>query len=401
MTAKTRHRIGIDLHTLEGLHQGSRTHCLELFSRVIPMLPEVDFLLLVDTARWSAEHRSRFTQPNARIVCMPHANPFKRLLFQLPALSREHGLDLLHTQYICPPFGRAQNAVTIHDILFEAFPQYFATFLRLRSRLLFRHSARAADLLFTVSEYTRMELAKRYGVDRERIFTIPNGVDGERFYPGMQGSERVRALGLVPGDYLLSVGRLEPRKNHVGLLKAYALLPGPRPKLAIVGQRDFGYGAFLSALKTLALSNDVLLLEDIDDDLLPALYRNARLFVYPTFAEGFGIPVIEAMRSGVPVVTSRTTSLPEIAGDAALLVDPHSPADIRSAMLTLLRHAPGADRLRTAGLQRARHFEWHSAAENLAGQYRAFFSMDKESADQEQRDGSYTAMAQHAEGARR
>ncbi len=374
MNPATRPRIGVDLHTLEGLHQGSRTHCLELFARVIPLLPWMDFFLFVDTSRWAPDLRERFAFANAQVVDMPHGNPVQRLLHQLPGLVRKHRLDLLHTQYICPPVSSAANAVTIHDILFEPYPQYFATLLRLRSKLLFRRSARAADLLFTVSDYSRRELAQRYGVALDRITTIANGVDAQRFHPGMEGRDEVQRLGLQPGEYILSVGRLEPRKNHLGLLQAYATLAEPRPRLVIVGQRDFGFSGFLDARTALHLEQQVLVLEDVDDTLLPHLYRHAKLFAYPTFAEGFGMPVLEAMSSGTPVITSNTTSLPEISGDAAMLVDPHRPEQIAAAMQAVLADPRVAAEMRRVGIEQASRFGWDGPARLLADRYRDFFA---------------------------
>ena len=369
-----RPRIGVDLHTLEGLYQGSRTHCYELFSRTVTRLPEIDFYFFVDTARWEPSCASAFTAPNARVVNMPHSNPFYRLGIQLPALTKEHRLDLLHTQYICPPLLQAKTAVTIHDILFEDFPQYFETFLRLRSRLLFRLSASTSEMIFTGSQYSKEKLEQTYKVPSAKLTTLWNGASEGRFFPGTEGADEVGKLGVSPGEYLLSVGRLEPRKNRLGLLRALALLPTPRPKLVIAGQRDFGYEKIFQLRDELLLQDDVIFLETASDDLLAALYRNARLFVYPSFAEGFGMPVIEAMASGIPVITSNTTSLPEVAGDAALLVDPHSPEEIRDAMNRVLHDEALAARMREAGIRRAEVFNWDGAADMLADKYRAYFT---------------------------
>jgi glycosyltransferase involved in cell wall biosynthesis len=185
----------------------------------------------------------------------------------------------------------------------------------------------------------------------------------------------VKALGLIPGEYLLTVGRLEPRKNHQRLLRAFAALPSPRPKLAIVGQRDFRFEEILALRDELGLREDVVFLEDVKDAALPALYRHACLFVYPTLAEGFGMPVIEAMASGVPVITSNTTALPEVAGEAAVLVDPHDVGAITAAMRELMQDHLRVGRMRVAGLVHARSFSWDAEAAKLAGTYRAHFGM--------------------------
>lgn len=368
-----RPRVGVDLHVLEGIHQGSRTHCFELFSRVTGLTPEIDYFFFVDTKRWDAANAAVFSRANAQVVHMPHANPFVRLVVELPRLVRRHGIDLLHTQYICPPAVSCANAVTIHDILFEEYGRYFSPFLRLRSKLLFRISARRARMVFTVSEYSRKQLHLRYGIDSDAISTIPNGADLTRFFSGPDGAELVAALGLSPGEYLLTVGRLEPRKNHPGLLRAYAQLPTPRPRLLIVGQRDFGYRHIFDLTRQLQLEQDVQFLETADNALLAALYRHCKAFLYPTFAEGFGLPVVEAMASGAPVITSNSTALPEIAGDAALLVDPSSSTEIRDALQRILDQPALREHLTARGLERAGHFSWEPPARTLAGAYRSFF----------------------------
>ncbi len=383
-TESPRRRIGVDLHTLEGLHQGSRTHCLELFSRVPRLLPEVDFVFFADTARCDPAAVGRLAAANVSFVAMPHKSSMQRLLRQLPALAAAHRLDLLHTQYIAPPRLRCPSAVTVHDILFEDFPEFFTRWFRLRSRLLVRHSARRARIVCSVSEFSKSELVRRYSISPEKITITYNAADLERFCPAGQvagqeaghgaGRDEVAALGLAPGAYLLTVGRLEPRKNHVRLLQAYAQLPAPRPRLAIVGQRDFRFDEILRVKEELGLGDDVLFLERVEDAALPALYRHARLFVYPTLAEGFGMPVIEAMASGVPVITANTTALPEVAGDAALLVDPYSIEAIAAALKRVLADPTTAERMRDAGLAQARRFSWDAEAAKLVAAYRGQFA---------------------------
>ncbi len=367
-------RIGVDLHTLEGLHQGSRTHCVELFSRVPASLPQSRFFFFADVARCDPRTITKLTAPNVEFVAMPHKSPVERLLRQLPSLAARYRLDLLHSQYITPPRLPCASALTVHDILFETFPEFFTRLFCLRSRLLVRRSARRASIVYSVSEYSKAELVRRYGIPREKITVIWNAADLRRFHPGSEGLELVEGLGLIPGQYLLTVGRLEPRKNHLRLLEAYASLPSPRPKLAVVGQRDFGFAEIFALTKKLGLEKDVLFLENVSDAALPALYRYARVFAYPTLAEGFGMPVVEAMASGVPVITSNTTALPEIAGDAALLIDPYSVPAIAGCLTRLLGNQLQAERLVAAGLEQARRFSWESEAAKLTAGYLGYFA---------------------------
>ena len=368
--AAKRYRVGVDLHTLEGLYQGSRTHCLELFSRLPVRLPEVDFFFFFDKHQVSSQLAQRFTQRNTCLVNMPHRAAALRLGVQLPWLTARHKIDMLHMQYICPPILTAKTIVTIHDVLFEDYPQYFKPTFRIRSRILFRRSAESAESVVTVSNYSKDALERQYRIPRDKITTIYNSVDLARFYPGKEGADQIRSLGLTPGEYLLCVGRLEPRKNHANLLRAVALLPRPRPTLVIVGQRDFSFKGIFDLCNQLGMQREVLFLEDVDDSLLPVLYRHAKLLAYPSMAEGFGMPIIEAMASGIPIITSNCTSLPEIAGTAALLVDPVSVPDLRDAIAVVLSNPGLAERLRIAGVQRAKHFCWDEAADILARLYR-------------------------------
>jgi glycosyltransferase involved in cell wall biosynthesis len=376
-----RARVAVDLHSLDSIYQGSRTYCFEIFSRLIRLLPEIDFVLLADTTQWDPANEQVFAAPHVEIVSMPHTNSIRRLVLQMPALVKQHRIDLLHTQYICPVFLSARTAVTVHDVLFEDYPQYFGTFMRLRSKALYRLSAVRSDLLFSVSDYSRQAIAAHYGIPLQKIVKTPNGVDTQHFFPGPEfpgpaGHAEVEALGLHAGEYLLTVGRLEPRKNHIGLLHAYALLPQPRPRLVIVGQEDFGFENIYRTVETLGLRDDTLFLQSADAALLTALYRHARLFVYPSFAEGFGIPVLEAMASGVPVVTSNTTSLPEVAGGAAVLVDPASPQAICEAMQSVVDDPALAARMVEDGLAQAARYSWDASARAMEAAYRAYFGLE-------------------------
>jgi glycosyltransferase involved in cell wall biosynthesis len=181
-------------------------------------------------------------------------------------------------------------------------------------------------------------------------------------------------FGLEAGGYLLTVGRLEPRKNHARLIEAYAQLGENTPPLVCIGQRDFGYAAALEAASRFGVQERVRFLENIGDDVMPALMRNARVFLFPAIAEGFGMPVAEALASGVPVVTSCTTSLPEVAGNAAVLIDPLDVASISQGIEKVLGDPALAARMVVAGQEHVRKFDWVQSAGRLVGCYRTFFA---------------------------
>lgn len=365
-----RFRIGADFHTLDGIFQGSRSHLLGIYSALLPKMADTDFCFFLADPRGLADTHPAFRAENVKLIRMEERGSIARFAWQLPALVRAHRLDLLHTQYRVPLFCAERCVCTIHDALFEDLPEFFPWLFRLQAAITFRWAARTARHVCTVSEFSRRAIAKHYGKPEGEISVTPNGVDAARFYPGVEGREAVAALGLEPGAYLLSVGRLEPRKNHVGLIRAYAGLTRPRPPLVIAGQRDFGFAGVFAAQRELALKDDLKILDSVDDSSLPALYRNARLFIYPSFGEGFGIPVLEAMASGIPVITSNTTSLPEIVGESARLVDPGSIESIRQAIEAALLDGEGRQAMAVRGLQQARGYTWERAADALAAVYR-------------------------------
>ena len=374
--ASRRPRIGIDLHVADGIFQGSRTHCLELFSRVIARTPECDFVILASAPENLLSFSESFRLPYVTFFSMPKKAAPVRLLWQLPQIVRHCKLALLHVQYIAPPVPMCATAVTVHDILFESHPEYFEKPFVSRSRLLVPFSARHSSAVFAVSNFSRRQICDTYSIPEDKVHTIPNGVDRTRFFPGDLGGDTVRDLGLECGSYYLTVGRLEPRKNHVALLRAWAQLKAPRPTLVIVGQRHFQYHEAVDLIRTLRLERDVVLLEQVSDKQLPAIYRNAKGFAYCSWAEGFGMPLLEAMASGIPVISSANTALAEVCADAALQVDPSQPSHICDAILALEEQPEVRRDLIRRGLLRAREFTWEKPAQTVRSVYLRHFGLE-------------------------
>lgn len=368
-----RPRIGVDFHTFGGIYQGSRSHILGLYSEAILLAPEFQFVFLLDEPERLLEAHPEFNAANVELVAMPHGSGLARLGWQLAAARWRHRIDLLHVQYRLPLVPLGPCACTVHDTLFETHPQFFKpNFVRM-SRFTSWLAVNRSALLFTVSEFSRREMVRIYGIDAGRVAVTGNAIDARRFYPGSAGLDVVKALSLKSGGYICTVGRLEPRKNHVNLLRAYALLPPTRPPMVVIGQRDFDSEPIYAVARELGIEHQVRFLENVPDGALPALIRHCKVFVYPSFAEGFGMPVLEAMASGVPVVTSSTTSLPEVAGDAAITADPESPEDIAAAMALLVFDDAARVKAVIAGLAQAGKFSWKASAEVLVERFRDHF----------------------------
>lgn len=365
--------VGVDFHVFDGIFQGSRSHIVGIFSEAVSLAEDIDFIFFLHDVEQLKRDYPTFVRPNVRLVEM-RGGGLSRLVFRLALLQRRYSLDLLHTQYRVPLIPMGPCACTIHDVLFESHPQYFSRSFSIQSRLTFRLAAKVSKLLFTVSEFSKREICSRYGVDASAVHVIHNGVDRQKFFPGSQGEHVLEEFGLCAGGYLLTVGRLEPRKNHVRLIEAYSLLGSSAPPLVVVGQRDFSFAKVFQAVSHFGVADRVIFLEDVDDKTLPVLMRNSRLFVFPSIAEGFGMPVLEALASGVPVVTSNSTSLVEISGDAALLVDPMSSESIAAGMRRVLGDDALAGELRSKGVAQARNFEWRDSARTLVEAYRGYFA---------------------------
>jgi glycosyltransferase involved in cell wall biosynthesis len=300
-----------------------------------------------------------------------------RLLLYIPrglrrqCISIFHGLDHLGV----PPLAKVGCYVaTIHDMIPLLWPQWVTHKHRLVVTAAYSRLRHQADFVITPSAATKADVVNRLGLDPERIAVIPWGCD-ERFQPegdlthGAAVHQRYR----LPAQYILFVGTLEPRKNLTTLLQAYALLraegQGNDVKLVVAGRTGWLYADIFAAVKTLALDGAVIFTGFVDDEDLPDLYRGAQAFVFPSFYEGFGLPILEAMASGVPVITSTTASMPEVAGDAAMLVDPRDPEAIAAAIAQVLAEDHLRQTMIQKGLARAKRFTWERVAEQTLAVY--------------------------------
>jgi glycosyltransferase involved in cell wall biosynthesis len=284
-------------------------------------------------------------------------------------------IDIFHaTDYWIPKLAGVPVVATLHDAIPLSHPEWGRPNHRAFKNIIMRAAARWADAIITVSAAMVPAVVEQFRVAPERVTVIHNGVDDEwfqRILPETRGTILARH-GLAPG-YFLTVGTLQPRKNLARLLAAHRALPAAmrrEHRLVIVGGMGWGMDDLLPAIRAAQASGEVLWLDYVSDAELRAIFQSAHALVFPSLFEGFGMPVVEAFASGVPVLTSSVSALPEIAGDAAILVDPRDVEAIRDAMLRLAGDSALCARLAAAGAIRARQFSWQTCAEQVVAVYR-------------------------------
>ncbi len=290
---------------------------------------------------------------------------------------RQHlaDVDVFHTSDVLNcALPWAGNVTTIHDLTALLFPEYHTALVRKAQAAKFRFVQNQADAVIAISNSTKQDIVEHLGLDPSRVHVVYSGIDASFCsLPPAYVADSLRSLGLTPQGYILHVGTIEPRKNLVRLMQAYhqvrQRLGRATPKLVQVGMRGWLYDDVLAQVHTLGLEDDVVFLGRLESGLLPSLYNGARVFVYPSIYEGFGLPVLEAMACGAPVVTSNTSSLPEVAGDAAIFVDPYDVAQIAGAMERMLTDEDQRALSRQRGLDRCAHFTWEAAAKKTLAVY--------------------------------
>lgn len=297
----------------------------------------------------------------------------------LPVAIARQGIDVFHglDQAALPFFlRRAKHIVTIHDVIPILFPRLFTVKHRLIVRAVLARVAQQADRVIVPSQAVRQDVLQHLRISADRVVIIPEGCEA-RFRPVTDRAHlsRIRTKYGLPGLYMLSLGTLEPRKNITALLHAFAHLRHTTPvdpalRLVIAGPRGWRDHEIFATVQRLGLATAVLFPGFIEEEDLPALYSGAILFVFPSLYEGFGLPILEAMGCGVPVITSNLSALPEVAGDGALFVNPYDIEAIAAAMAELLGDEQRREHLRRKGLVRAQTFSWEETARKTFEIYR-------------------------------
>jgi len=270
----------------------------------------------------------------------------------------------------CPPLNPESRIVTwIYDLIFFKFPEYHAKNLKQKIKHLLWHKKLMNALknyIITSSNFVKHELLADYDLDDKKIFVVPLGVDQKFFEVNLDKAIENH----IKQKYILYVGGIDPRKNLIRAIKAYslALKEADLPKLLILGKinkDDENFLRLMREIKNNKLSDKIVFHGFVPDDQLPAMYANAQFLLFPSLYEGFGLPVVEAMAAGCPVLTSNRSAMPEVAGDCALMVDPYDVEEIASAILKLAGDEQLRTKLAECGRKRARQFSWAKTAEKF------------------------------------
>jgi len=373
--------IAIDAHSVGAKLGGNETYATNL----IEALAEIDQFNRYTLYVTKREAIERFAHrwPNFTVKqTLPHT-PLVRIPLTLARELRRHPVDVLHVQYTAPPLAPCPVVTTIHDLAFEHLPETFNRRSWMQLRFTVRRTARRAAQIITVSEYSRQDISKTYKIEPDRILVTPEAAPAG-FSPVTNETElrKVRKTYGIERDYILSLCSIQPRKNLVRLIEAYSLLRQSRPEvklpqLVLAGKRGWLDGETFNAARQSAGSSDILFTGYVADEDLPALYSGAICFVYPSYFEGFGLPILEAMQCGAAVVAGNRTSIPELVADAGLLFDPFDTQALVEALKRILDDADYRAGLRAKGLLRSGEFSWKVTAQLTLKAYEKVFEASR------------------------
>ncbi|MEI6666903.1 MAG: glycosyltransferase family 1 protein [Acidobacteriota bacterium] len=364
-------RIAIDARKLHDF--GIGTYIRNLLKHLAVFDPQSEYVVLCRPQDAAAIAR---IAPNFTPV-PEKAKPYSiREQIALPLQLLKARVDLFHApHYVLPPLVPCRSIVTIHDCIHLMFPQYLPNRLAyLYARGSLAAAATRASRILTVSETSKSDILRYCNVPADRITVIPNAIDDRLSRaPLEEDIQRTRERYQLDGPFALYVGNIKPHKNLERLIDAFHLVRREgfeHLKLLIIGDQISKFPRLRRAVDRYKLHKHVRFLGFVGDDTLASLYRLATVFVFPSLYEGFGLPPLEALASGTPVVTSNVSSLPEVVGDAAVLVDPYSAASIAEGIQRVLVDPALRESLRIKGLARAKTFSWEASVQRTLDAYR-------------------------------
>jgi glycosyltransferase involved in cell wall biosynthesis len=357
-------KIGIDAKWLFTGHISGKLFIQNILPELIALHPEIEWHLFLDKNNKQFEFPIKDANINIHYVWAG----FNMLsnLFILPRYAKQLNLDAVLFQTFSPKSKSFKSVVFIHDILFINYPQYFTWTEKLYFAPL-KWTAPLADRIITTTQFVKKELIKLDYSKNNIIDLAPSGVTNI-FKPHWQYDRqllnKIKEKYNLPHSYLLFVGRLNERKNIQGIIKALPLL-NDNISLVVIGEPDWKLSSKKEIFSDKILKSKVRFIGAVPDNELACIYALAKIFCFPSFAEGFGLPPLEAMASGIPVIVSNTTSMPEVCSDVALFVDPHNTEDIAEKINELLKNTFLYEQKIKAGLKWSSQYTWRRTAEQI------------------------------------
>jgi glycosyltransferase involved in cell wall biosynthesis len=361
-------KIAIDAHAIGRHLTGNEVYVRGLLTGLAAVDRESEYLAYV-----SVPGVESHIPPGISVKHVSN-NPFIRLGLDLPHRVRADKPDVLHVQFTGPLTCRIPQVVSVHDVSFLEHPEYFHWERCAQLRVTVRRTVRRAARVLTGSEFARQSILRAYKIDPDKVVTIPIAAN-PIFRPlsRERAQREVRDRLKIEGPFVLTVGDLQPRKNHLGLIQAFEGLvethPQIRQKLVFAGKDTWFAPHIREAARNSRIADRIVFTGFVEDDDLLRLYNACDCFVFPSFYEGFGIPILEAMACGRAVACANTASMPEVADGAGILFDPKSKSEIARAMADILLDAELRTRLERLGLQRASLFTWNRTAERTLELY--------------------------------
>jgi len=362
-------RIAVDAHAIGRHLTGNEVYIRSLLREFAALDRVSDFIAYV-----SEPDAERFV-PRRFQTRRVASNPYVRLGWNLSRNLSSDKPDLMHVQYTAPLFSRTPIVVTVHDVSFIEHPEYFTSWRCRQLRLSVARTVERASRVITVSDFSGDAILRAYPAAKGKVRVVPNAASSEFKVVSRGHAMRiVRERFGISAPFIFSVGDLQPRKNHIGLITAFAGLMAAHPRLphhlVLTGQNTWFTPKVRAAAQASGLASRIHFTGFVADSDLVHLYNACQCFVFPSFYEGFGLPILEAMACGRAVACSGTSAMPEVADGAGLLFDPRNPASISRAMADVLLDADLRERMERRGLQRAGHFNWRKSAQATLDIYR-------------------------------
>lgn len=278
--------------------------------------------------------------------------------------------------FVIPPGVKGKKVVYIYDMVYKAYPETMEESTRVYMEQNVKKSCQRADFIITISEFSKREIVKYLGVSEQMISVVPCGVDLSMYHTKISQTQvkQVTQLFAICDRYFLYLGTLEPRKNVTLIIKAYYQLKHQSvkkmPQLVLAGKKGWGYDDIFRLIKEYKLETDVIFTGYVTEEEKVALLKGAVCFIYPSLYEGFGMPPLEAMACGTPVIASNAASLPEVIGDSGILIDPESIEDLKKSMLEINENSQLRNKLSYEGAKRAQNYDWRKIAVQLKELYK-------------------------------